>query len=315
MKTYPRVDLTGDSYINPLGATYADGSGTHQRAAGIITSIAIHHDAVVRPHDYDSAARYRAEAAAHYLRLGPGLQYHYKIDNVGTIFQTRPHNTWLYAVGTSENVSSINVCLDGNFETQQPTREQLEALYQLLEDLCTKHPEFPATWTNVRPHADYSATACCGASLRDRIYPIKDQATAQAQLLNQGTFDWPETQPSAPTPPATRPIPPTMPINVNFRVHKAGKQLGAYKLDVNAWNKYVSDNADKITDQDGGDVTAALRLKFAPPPEAPSQIPDGLKDPTEKDHTAQLEDIKSQLNVIQQLVEWIKDLLSSVFKR
>jgi hypothetical protein len=43
----------------------------------------------VRPHDYDSAARYRTEAAAHYLRLGPGLQYHYKIDNVGTIFQTR----------------------------------------------------------------------------------------------------------------------------------------------------------------------------------------------------------------------------------
>lgn len=315
MKIYPRVDLTGDSYINPRGAVYGDGSGTHQRAVGSITSIAIHHDAVVRPHDYDSAARYRTEAAAHYLRLGPGLQYHYKIDNTGTIFQTRPHTTWLYAVGTSENTSTINVCLDGNFETQQPTREQLEALYQLIEELCTKHPEFPATWPDVRPHADYSATACCGASLRDRIYPIKDMTTAQAQLLNQGSFDWPELQPGTPMPPHPAPTPPTMPIEVNFRVIKAGKQIGAFKTDANAWKMYVTESADKINNQDGTDVTAALRLKFAPSPEAPSQTPDGLTDPTEKDHTAQLENIKSQLNVIQKLVEWIKDLLSSIFKR
>ena len=31
-------------------------------------------------------ARYRSEAAAHYNRLGPGLQYHFKIDNTGEIF-------------------------------------------------------------------------------------------------------------------------------------------------------------------------------------------------------------------------------------
>lgn len=194
MKTYDVFDLTSDSYLNPVGAAYGDSSGTHQRNISAITSISVHHDAVPRPHDYDSTARYRSEAASHYQRLGPGLQYHYKIDNVGTIFKIRPLTTWLYSVGSSENTSMLAICLDGNFENEQPTREQLEALYQLLLELCTMHPEFSATWPDVRPHADYSATACPGRNLRYRILAIQDEATAKAQLLNQGVFDWPEYQ-------------------------------------------------------------------------------------------------------------------------
>lgn len=229
------VDLTGDSYINPVGAAWPDGSGTHQRLVSKITSIAIHHDAMDRPHDYDSVLRYRQEAAGHYNRLGPGLQYHYKIDNTGVIFAIRPLKTWLYAVGSAENTTSINICLDGNFEYQQPTREQYEALYQLIEHLCTQRPEFSATWPDVRPHADYSPTACCGANLRNRIYAIQDEATAREQLLNVGVYDWPEYQPqtahveapqSAPAPapvpeptpaPVTPPAPspaPTQPVTV-----------------------------------------------------------------------------------------------------
>jgi cell division protein FtsN len=177
----------------------------------VITSISVHHDASFRPHDYDSVARYHAEAAEHYTRLGPGLQYHYKIDNTGVIFKIRPHEVWTYTVGTAENVTCLAICLDGNFENQEPTKEQFEALYQLIKNLCTEHPEFPATWPDVRSHNDYSSTACCGANLRGHILPIQDEASAQAQLLNQGTYDWPEYQPGEPKPkpkdPA--PIPPT----------------------------------------------------------------------------------------------------------
>lgn len=208
MKKYPVTDLTGDNYLDPIGASYDN--GTHQRAVGTITSISVHHDASIRPHDYDSVARYHGEAAAHYTRLGPGLQYHYKIDNVGEIFKIRPLTTWLYSVGSAENVTNLAICLDGNFETQQPTREQFEALYQLLEELCERHPEFPATWPDVRPHADFSATACCGANLRNLIYPINSKTTAQAQLLNRGEFDWPQLQPSAPVPTPV-PTPPSIP--------------------------------------------------------------------------------------------------------
>jgi hypothetical protein len=120
MKTYDRVSLLDDGYINPTPAVYDN--GTHPRNLGQITSISVHHDAMQRPHSYNSVARYKAEAATHYQRLGPGLQYHFKIDNVGTIFQTRPLDEWLYVVGSQENVSTIAICLDGYFHP--PYNEQ-----------------------------------------------------------------------------------------------------------------------------------------------------------------------------------------------
>lgn len=195
------IDLTGDSYLNPVGAQYGDGSGTHQRQVGSITSISVHHDASPRPHDYDSIARFRQEAAGHYDRLGPGLQYHYKIDNTGVIFAIRPWSTWLYVVGSSENTSCLAICLDGNFENEQPTREQYEALSQLVVELCDNHPEFPATYPDVRPHADYSSTACCGANLKPYVYSIQDKASAEN--IPNVAYDWPELQDAAPTPTAT----------------------------------------------------------------------------------------------------------------
>lgn len=217
MKNYlaKMVDLTGNIYLNPVGKPYQDGSGLHQRAESNIKSISIHHDASFRPHNYDSVARYMQEAKGHYSRLGQGLQYHYKIDNTGTIFKIRPHTTWLYVVGSSENVSCLAICLDGYLHNdstnqgQDPTREQLEALYQLLEFLCTKQPQFPATWPNVRPHADYSATACCGNRFTGMIYPIQNKQTAQDQLLNRGVYDWPALQSS----PLPNPVPVTPPVS------------------------------------------------------------------------------------------------------
>jgi hypothetical protein len=222
------VDLTGDGYINPTPAIYDN--GTHPRNVSQIKSISIHHDAMNRPHDYDSVKRYYGEAAAHYQRLGPGLQYHYKIDNTGVIFKTRPLDEWLYCVGSPENVTTIAICLDGYLHNdntnqgQDATREQYEALYQLLEELCERHPEFLATWPDVRPHADFSSTACCGNRLTGHVYPIQDKATAQAQLLNQGVFDWPSFQPGSavvpptpaptPAPPVPVPTPPSNPADI-----------------------------------------------------------------------------------------------------
>lgn len=210
------IDLTGNSYLNPVPAVYDNGS--HLRSIGQITSISIHHDAAFRPHDYDSVARYLDEATTHYQKLGPGLQYHYKIDNLGQIFQIRPLTTWLYCVGSDENVSTLAICLDGYLHNdeknigQDPTREQYEALGQLLIELCESHPEFPAVYPDVRPHLDFSSTACPG----NRFAPWVLAVNSKADVLNipaSATYDWPEYQASAPTPPAspTVPVPPVVP--------------------------------------------------------------------------------------------------------
>lgn len=204
MKNYlaEMVDLQGDSYLNPVGAAYNDGTGTHQRPLSAIKSISIHHDAVVRTHAYDSVGRYRSEAKAHYSSLGPGLQYHYKIDNQGTIFKIRPHTTWLYVVGSSENVSTIAICLDGYFHpphNQIPTREQYEALGQLLVKLCEQSPEFPATYPDVRPHASYTGTACAGSTFNPWVYAIQNKADV-LRVPDNAVYDWPELQPQPPKP-------------------------------------------------------------------------------------------------------------------
>lgn len=199
MKIYPVVDLTGDKYLNPDGLVWNDNEGSHARAVGEITSISVHHDAVERPHDYDSVGRYHNEATEHYLRLGYGLQYHYKIDNTGVIFRIRPLTTWLNVVGSAANRTTLAICLDGNFQDQKPTQEQFEALWQLLTDLTSHHPEFPAAESSVWPHQHFSSTACCGANL----VPWVNQYRESNGGLNipQVGYDWPTMQPSAPTPP------------------------------------------------------------------------------------------------------------------
>jgi N-acetyl-anhydromuramyl-L-alanine amidase AmpD len=186
------IDLTGDSQLNPTWTG-------HTRKVNTITSISIHHDAQVRPHDYDSVARYREEARYQNSTSIPGskgIMYHYKIDNVGQIFKLRPHETWLWTVGSDENTSTLAICLDGYFHpphNQVPTREQYEALSQLLVNLCEEHPEFPATYPDVRPHRNFSATACPGDLFAPWVYNVESKANV-LDIPTAVTYDWPEYQ-------------------------------------------------------------------------------------------------------------------------
>lgn len=309
MKTYPVTSLLDDSYINPTPAVYGD--GTHPRGLNQITSISIHHDASPRPHEYDSVARYKQEAAYHYQILGPGLQYHFKIANVGEIFQTRPLDEWLYVVGSSENVSTIAICLDGYFHppyNEIPTREQYEALGQLLTELCDNRGDIPVSWPNVRPHRDYSSTACCGDNLAPWITAINSKADA-LNIPGNAIYDHPELQPAnAPTPPA-QPAPPPV-ATINYRVFDlAGKQQGAYTGKGNAWNKYLSLNRQaKIVDGAGNDITAALATEYEPPP-PPTPLPPvtpPTPSPVDQDH-------EKRISALEALIGRIVAFLQSIF--
>lgn len=325
MKNYLKemVDLRGDSYLNPAWPS-------HTRNNNQITHVAVHHDATVRPHEYDSVARYRSEAAEHYNRLGPGLQYHYKIDNTGTIFKIRDHSMWLYAVGSDKNVNTINICLDGYLHApynQKPTREQYEALSQLIVELCENHPEFPATYPDVWAHRSFSSTACCGDMLVPYIFQIADKATAQ-NIPADAEYDWPELQPSVllPVPPAdTRPE-----WERNFKAF-APKNMwseGAYTvIDLANNNKVIKSEGDNVQLSISGEtkvggtefwvteywvsrqaynkVIPKAQLKDNPdpvvvptPPPAPS--------PIEQTH-------EERLSKLEKLVEAIKAFLEKIF--
>jgi len=331
------VDLRGDTRINPRGVAYGDGSGTHQRALNKITSIAIHHDATVRPHAYDSVARYRTEAEQHWSRLGPGLQYHLKIDNQGTIFWTRDFETWLYAVGSAENVSAINVCLDGYFHpphNQEPTKEQYEALYQVCKWLCTQWPQFPATWPDVRPHQSYTATACAGDRLNPLIYPIVSDATAQQYLLNRGEYDWPELQPSAPPPPPPADTRPEWEKNFRSVDLQLWSEGTATVIDITN-NQVLTTVADNTKLDIGGKTTVggtdfyitkywvsrnvfnkmipSAQLKGTPDPVEPPPVPTTPPPPeVQNDHALNVE-TNAIVKQILEVVQWIKNFLLSIF--
>ncbi len=313
MKTYPVRDVTGDKYLNP--------APPETRPEKNITRIICHHDAVARPHDYDTMARLRNEAAAHYKTLGPGLQYHYSIDNTGEIFYVRPHTATLWHAGDiSVNRTSIGIKLDGYFHpgvNQKPTREQLEALQQLLVNLCTQHPEFPADQNDVFGHREISSTACPGNEMFPYVVQFRNtgKITPQADIV----YDWPSMQPNTPTPPPTTtpaPVPTQPSVEVSYRVFKGGKQIGAYKLDTNAWNKYKAEAADNIITSSGQDITEQLRMKFEPPaPVPPVPTPPAQDESTNQKEIAKIvSENNTMLKRILEIVEAILNKITGVFK-
>lgn len=309
MKQYPITDVRGDKYLNP--------APPETRAVSKIASIIVHHDAVVRPHDYDTMARLRNEAAVHYNNLGPGLQYHYSIDNVGEIFWVRPHEATLWHAGNlAVNRTSIAIKLDGYFHAphnQQPTKEQLEALQQLLDKLCFQHPEFPATQQNVFGHREITATACPGDLMINRVVSYRNSKVVD---LSGTVYDWPSLQPSVPTPPPTAPAPTPPSVEVNYRVFKGGKQIGAYKTDTNAWNKYKAESADNIMTSSGQDVTAQLKAKFEPvtPPPAIPTPPAQDENKNQQEILKMLGEQNTVLAKILEIVTAIWQKIAGVFK-
>ena len=278
MKNYVAeiINLTGDTYLNPQWPG-------HVRALGVIETIAVHHDASIRQHDYDSAARYRSEAQGHYAQGWPGLQYHFKIDNTGQIFQIRPLTTWLWHCGDGYgNERGIAICLDGYFHppyNQVGTREQYEALKQLLDYLSTPASgSFPADQSDVWPHRHFSATACCG----DTLVPFVDgyRNSMGNIAIPDVPYDWPEYQPATPAPPASDPAPTPPSVTPKYKVFKDGKQIGAYNEEANAWNKYKAEGGQIIT-ADGADVTAQLKTKYEPPVPTPPPAAVPKTDPAD----------------------------------
>lgn len=143
-----------------------NGTQDSPHTVGQIQKIIVHHDAEWRGADYDSVSRYQSQASYHISSGEDGLQYHYKIDNVGEVFQCRDLTDTLWHCGNYPvNRTSIAICVDGNFQDQMPTKEQFIALKNLLDDLCTKHPEFPADESQVFGHQEVAATACPGNNL------------------------------------------------------------------------------------------------------------------------------------------------------
>lgn len=133
------------------------------------THVAIHHSAT-------TSGSSSAFANHHVGTLGwAGVGYHVVILKNGTVEINHDLNVVSYHVG-GHNSYAVGVCLIGNFTREEPTKEQLESLYNVHEALkkdlpnyqtTLGHREFPRTSTQcpafnyrkaIAPRVDYNAT-------------------------------------------------------------------------------------------------------------------------------------------------------------
>lgn len=92
-----------------------------------------------------------------------GIGYHFYIRKDGTIYKGRPEK---YSGAHCENYNSVSlgICLEGNFEIEQPTEKQLTSLSELIQYLKKKYGN-----VQVVGHRDLNATACPGKNLYSKM--------------------------------------------------------------------------------------------------------------------------------------------------
>lgn len=131
-----------------------------------IQAITVHHDGmepeVIRS-SADAARRLEVIRASHVESRGwADIGYHLIVDPQGRIWQGRPMNLQGAHV-KDQNPHNLGVLMLGNFEVQNPTREALTTLDQLLAQQAMAHR---VPLSAIRTHQEWASTACPGRSLQ-----------------------------------------------------------------------------------------------------------------------------------------------------
>lgn len=96
-------------------------------------------------------------------RLGHYCGYHFFIDKQGVVTQTRMDDEeGAHTVG--QNLSSLGICLAGNFDATLPTDAQILSLKNLLIQKSAQYSILPS---NVVPHRHFAVKSCYGNKLPD----------------------------------------------------------------------------------------------------------------------------------------------------
>lgn len=128
--------------------------------------IVLHHEGVAWKPSSDPQAKLKRLQVWGMAEKGwLDVPYHYAIAPDGQILEGRD---WHYRPDSNTNYNLdgvLNVELMGNFETENVTPQQLEALVELLAHLCEQHSIDPETITSHRLQAP-GQTVCPGADLQ-----------------------------------------------------------------------------------------------------------------------------------------------------
>ena len=103
-----------------------------------------------------------------------GIGYHFVIRKNGAIERGRP----IWAQGAhaySHNWDTIGIHLSGEFGSEKPTPEQIEACAMLIADIAAEY-DIPIDRKHIKGHREVNATDCPGDNLFDALPTICGKA-------------------------------------------------------------------------------------------------------------------------------------------
>ena len=160
-------------------------------AAPARTDLMVEHtiDTLTVHHAGDQSAsggppRFRSWQAFHQDRGWGDLAYHYIIGVDGTVYEARDTG---YRGDTGTNYDTTGhflVVVEGNFEIDVPSDEQLDALVKVLAWAAARFDVSPST---IGGHRDHAATVCPGGNLYPHIASGDLEANVTALLAHTGT--------------------------------------------------------------------------------------------------------------------------------
>lgn len=141
---------------------------------GPIRAVTVHHSAGPRAETMDEAvATIRAYDAMHARLYGGGIGYHEIVDDAGRVYPVRSRLAKGAHTGGC-NSNNYGISFLGNYETDEPTPEQLATLRARLTEAPPKGSGLPdLRGKTVKGHRDWpgptNATACPGRNLYPHV--------------------------------------------------------------------------------------------------------------------------------------------------
>lgn len=139
-----------------------------------VTHLTVHHDGLspfASTDERSVAARIELIRRSHQARGWGDIGYHFVVDRAGRVWQARPL-LWQGAHVKNRNEGNIGVLVLGNFERQQPSDPQLQALAAHLTAICGVYRLSPRA---VLTHREWpgAETLCPGRNLQGRMAAVR----------------------------------------------------------------------------------------------------------------------------------------------
>ncbi len=141
--------------------------------------LTLHHTAVEQTDLSVGPARVRQHQAYHQSLGWPDLAYHFIVDRTGVAYEGRALQ-FRGDTGTEYDPDGhFLVCMEGNFDIQQPSSAQVETTTRLFAWAVTEYGIDPET---IAGHSAYAATSCPGQTTEVLLTELADRIRAGAPV-------------------------------------------------------------------------------------------------------------------------------------